>query len=363
MASDSRPQPLPPSKDPWYNAPEGFESTPPGTILRIRPTPGDLPALIGNMSAGYNILFRTTDSLSHASWAVTTVLIPTTFFVSPLGKTALLSYQFAYNTCNLDSSPSYGLHNRQSVPNTDLGWVVNTPDFEGPKAAFGATLQAGRATLDSIRAWWQLQYAPELEISGTALGGLFDDLVGNMDRVNCSPIAALVVSGLIGMTTQYPEAAAHLRSRLRPDMVDEFLRAKDTNVNDSLRFYAMKDIYSSYLVGGAADLQHPVIQKVFNLEGHLGRHGIPNMPMFIYMAVGDQFSPISQTDALVGRFCAAGADITYERNTVGGHLAEIENGNERAIAWLRTIFDESYVPSPLGGMIRDVAVDISPLTA
>ncbi|KAJ8123914.1 hypothetical protein ONZ43_g245 [Nemania bipapillata] len=207
----------------------------------------------------------------------------------------------------------------------------------------------------------QLQYAPELQISGTALGGLFDDLTANMDRVNSSPIAASVVGGLIGTTTQYPEAAAYLRSRLRPDVIDEFYRARDINVNDSLRLYAMKDIYS-YFVGGAADLQAPVLQKVFNLEGHLGRHGIPTMPMFLYKAIGDQFCPISQTDALVERFCAAGADITYERNTVGGHVSEIENGNGRAIAWLRTIFDESYVPSPPGGMIRDVKVDISPLT-
>jgi len=32
------------------------------------------------------------------------------------------------------------------------GWWVNVPDFEGPLASFGAGVQEGHATLDSVRA-------------------------------------------------------------------------------------------------------------------------------------------------------------------------------------------------------------------
>ncbi|KAK7757901.1 hypothetical protein SLS62_000279 [Diatrype stigma] len=401
-------QPLPPSQDPWYRPPVGFEAKEPGTLLRIRPTPGNLTTLVGNTAAAYNILYRTTNSRYLPSWAVTTLFVPASFYVSPSGKAAMLSYQFAYNTANLDSSPSYGLHLGPSQGNADLGiqsdtsfltdvlglgWLVNVPDWEGPTAAFGAAVQAGHATLDSIRAvlnlaqltgaaditttMWgysggsiatesaaelQVQYAPSLAISGVALGGLVDDLAANRDRANQSPIAASIVAGLLGLASQYPEAEAYLRRRLRPETAREFLSAKDINSSDALRLFAMKDIYS-YFVGGVADLQAPVLRKIFNLEGKRGSHGVPAMPIFMYKAVADQFCPISLTDALVERFCSSGVDITYERNTVGGHVAEIENGNSRVIEWLWKIFDESYVPSASGCTIRDVAVNISTVNA
>ncbi|KAI4863512.1 LIP-domain-containing protein [Hypoxylon rubiginosum] len=403
---DSVAQPLPPSKDPWYKAPAGFEAAQPGTILRIRPTPGDLAAVVGNASASYNILYRTTDSHLQPSWAVTTLFIPTSLYVSPSGKVPLLSYQPAYNTANLDSSPSFTLHRGQSQAVIDigmrpetllftemlgLGWIVNVPDFEGPTAAFGAGVLAGRATLDSIRAvlglarltgaddmttaiWgysggslatgaaaeMQVQYAPELDISGVVLGGLLDNLSDNLHLLNKSPLSSNIVNGLLGLMSQYPEAAVYVRSRLRPETADEFLSAKDISSSESIATFAMKDVYS-YFVGGEADLQTPMLRRILNAEGRRGTYGVPAMPMFIYKAIGDQFCQIGLTDSLVDTFSKAGANITYERNTVGGHVSEIENGEARVIKWLWSIYDESYTPSTEGCTIRDVAVKVSPL--
>jgi len=59
------------------------------------------------------------------------------------------------------------------------------------------------------------------------------------------------------------------------------------------------------------------------------------MLVFPYQAAGDRFSPIESTDWLVQRYCEVGARIRFERNTVGGHLAEIVNGPPRAQAWLQ----------------------------
>ncbi|KAI1077195.1 LIP-domain-containing protein [Whalleya microplaca] len=401
-------QPLPPSQDPWYMAPNDFESKNSGTILRIRPAPGNLTVIIGkNATAAYNILFRTTDSRYHPSWAVTTLFIPASFYISPSGNTAMLSYQFAYNSANLDSSPSYGLYYRMAQSNPDLGissstslinellgqgWIVNTPDHEGPTAAFGASVQAGHATLDAVRAvlnlaqltgaanftaaiWGycggsiateaaaelQVQYAPELRLCAAVLGGLVDDFSADFELINESPIAGALVAVLLGVTAQYPEAEAYLRSRLRPETADEFLRVRDIDVGETVKFFAMRDVFS-YFIGGAADLQAPVLRKVYNVEMKLGYHGVPAMPMFLYKAIGDQFCPVSQTDALVKKFCDVGVDITYERNTVGGHVAEIENGKARAIEWLWSIFDESHVPSALRHTVKDVTLNFSPLT-
>jgi len=60
------PAPIPPSEDPWYAPPPGFESATPGTIFRLRRAAGNLTAMY-NSSAVYNILYRTTDSLYQPS--------------------------------------------------------------------------------------------------------------------------------------------------------------------------------------------------------------------------------------------------------------------------------------------------------
>lgn len=67
--------PLPPSKDPFYTAPIGYEAATPGTVLRVRSAPG-LAEGITNCSAAYNILYRTTSSNYKPAWAVTTLLVP-----------------------------------------------------------------------------------------------------------------------------------------------------------------------------------------------------------------------------------------------------------------------------------------------
>ncbi|RSL59488.1 hypothetical protein CEP53_005772 [Fusarium sp. AF-6] len=398
-------EPLPPSQDPWYKAPSGFESKQPGDILRIRSAPGNLTAVIGNPSAAYHILYRTTDSRNQPSWAVSTLFIPPSFYLSPSGKAALLSYQFAYNSANLDSSPSIGLCWRmaQREPNLgiksnadfinymlSLGWIVNTPDFEGPKAAFGASIQAGHATLDSLRAvlglinpngdtepntgiWGysggsyatlaaaelQAQYAPELKIDGTVLGGLTDNITADFDNLNKSPIAGSLIAFLLGVTSQYPEATAYLENRLVQDTKEEFLSVRDINVADAVRQFSGKDIYA-YFKGGAADLQDPVLTKIYDEDVKLGYRGAPKMPMFVYKAIADQFCPVDQTDATVERFCGGSADIIYERNTVGEHVSEIENGKPRAFKWLSSVFDESYETSTAGCRIRNVTVKVDP---
>lgn len=395
-------QVTPPSQDPWYSAPPGFEKHPPSTILKVREAPGNLTTTIGNVSRALNILYTTTDSRYQPSWAVTTVLVPNSFYTSPSGKAALLSYHFAYDSASIDSGPSYGLYYEIAQPNpslgipagTDLltiflseGWIVNVPDYEGPTAAFGASVQAGHATIDSLRAvlgtapipeaknvnvalWGysggsiateaaaelQVQYAPELTISGAAMGGVVVDFAANFHLLSGTPLAGDLVAGLLGVTAQYPEARAYLRSRLHAENGTEFLSNENMTTTESLTFFANKDIYS-YFVGGAADLQAPVLRKVYNVEMKLGYHGVPAMPLFVYKAIGDEICPVAETDALVDKYCDVGADITYERNTVGGHVTEIVNGQDRAINWLRGIFNESYVPNASGCAIRDVTVN------
>lgn len=140
--------------------------------------------------------------------------------IQSLGNTSvgntLLSYQIPYDSADVDASPSYSLY---SSPPPDIaaalgfGWYVNVPDFEGPLASFTAGVESGHATLDSVRAvlssdygltdgaryamWgysggalateWaaelQVQYAPELNFSGVALGGLTPNISSVLESV------------------------------------------------------------------------------------------------------------------------------------------------------------------------------------
>lgn len=132
------PVPLPPSQDPWYTAPDDFESTSPGTILRLRTAPGNLTTTFSNSSAAYNILFRTTNSHYVPSWAVTTLFVP-----KNASGNVLLSYQIPYNTVNLDASPSYLLYTPPS-PSSEL---INS-DIETVSEQMGRNFLCSFGTLE-----------------------------------------------------------------------------------------------------------------------------------------------------------------------------------------------------------------------
>lgn len=366
--------PLPPSQDPWYTAPRGYETTSPGKILRIRPAPGNLTAIFSNSSAAYNILYRTTNSHYEPFWAVTTVFVP-----KRADRSALLSYQLPYNSADVDGSVSYLLYDAEAPGNSLLlddvqaalsnGWYVNVPDYLGPLTSFGAGVFEGHATLDSIRAtkkadiglhdntsialWgysggsigseWAAElhsaYAPELNIVGAAMGGLVSNLSSAIPVVTGTRWAGLLPEVTLGLFSQYPEAMAYLHSQLHETgthNASTFLAAAHLNIAEAFTYYANQDIYA-YFAAGADFFSASVVQNVLKRETYMGFHGIPQMPLFFYHAVHDELTNVSNPQALFDRYCAVGVDVLFERNVVGGHLAEATNGDKRALEWLREV--------------------------
>lgn len=389
--------PLPPSQDPFYTAPLGFEEAHPGDILRVRLAPGNLTSLVANTSQAYNILFRTTDSKFQPSWAVTTLFLPGGQESTDTGD-ALLSYQIPYNSPNIDESPSYAYYARRSPANSIFfsdvewalgkGWYVSVPDFEGPLAAFIAGSQEGHATLDSIRAvkslsfglkrdarvalWGysggslasefaaelQVQYAPELQISGVALGGLVDNCTEAIEDVNGAPLAGLVPLGLLGLTAQFPEVRAYLIDQLHdsgPYNKSTFLSSFDLTVMQIFGIFANQNIWN-YFRDGRDIFYHPGLSKLLHTEATLGSYGVPQVPLFIYKAVQDEATDIVGTDDLVARYCRYGANVWYQRNTKGDHTSEWINGLPRAQKFLHQVLDGTY--SHEGCTVEDVAVDL-----
>ena len=388
--------PLAPSEDPWYTAPDGFESAQPGVILRMRSAPGNLTTIFSNSSQAFNILYRSTNTHYQPSWAVTTLFVPK----HSVG-TELLSYQIPYNSPDVDASPSYALYAPVadsalgSIVNDDIqtalsmGWYVNVPDHEGPLASFLEGVQEGHNVIDSVRAalhsncglkenaryaMWgysggsiasenaaelQVQYAPELNFAGAALGGLVSNYTAAFPAITGSQFAGLIPSGLVGLTTQYPEAYDYMVSQLKtsgPYNKTMFLSVKNLSVAEAFVVFAGQDTFT-YFKNGADVLKAPVMQDMLNREGYMGYHGTPEMPLLIYKAVHDELTPIASTDALVDRYCGVGGNILYERNTVGGHVSEEINGDKRAFEWLSKVLNGAY--DHTGCTIKTLAINIT----
>ncbi|KIW23589.1 uncharacterized protein PV07_11776 [Cladophialophora immunda] len=386
--------PLPPSQDSFYTAPTGYESAAPGTILRLREAVGNLTSIYNASSAAYNILYRTTDAQYQPAWAVTTLFVP-----SHPSSDALLSYQIPYNTADVDHSPSYVLGSELATGlilsdiNSALnhGWFVNVPDFEGPSASFGSGVAEGHATLDSVRAvlsagfglssdaryamWgysggsiaseWaaelQVQYAPELNFSGVALGGLVPNGTTILHTIDGTPAAGLIPSFLIGVMKQYPAAYHYLVSNLKasgPYNATGFLAVQNMSYLEAAVAFMNQSVLNDYFINGTSLIQQPIIQRVFDVDGLMGYHGVPQMPTFMYKATHDEYSPVGDTDSLVARYCNAGANILYQRNRAGNHLDEETNGDARAFDWLNAALNGTLMMQR-GCTIQNVTVDIS----
>ncbi|KAI3397415.1 hypothetical protein diail_10746 [Diaporthe ilicicola] len=389
--------PIPPLQDPWYTAPDGFETTEPGDVLRIREAPGNITSFVGNCSSAYNILYRTTNSQYKPDWAVTTVFVPVT--VSP----ALLSYQIPYDSAWLDASPSYAFYSSDDTSSTlfdistglSSGWFVNVPDYEGPLASFTAGVQSGHATIDSIRAalnanetlglasdaryamWgysggalaseWAaelaVQYAPEMNFSGVAIGGLTPNVTSVLYTINKSDAVGLVPSSMLGLTSQYPKEREFLLSRLKtegPFNATGFLAALNYTLGQSSAAYAFQDI-GEYFIGGISDLTSSSLLRITNLDGMMGYHGVPQMPIFAYKAIADEISVVADTDALVDKYCNIGANILYQRNTAGSHGSELVNGRPAALLWLGSVLGGTYAENypPSGCTTETVTIDLT----
>ncbi|KAJ4007689.1 Trichothecene C-3 esterase [Fusarium irregulare] len=397
-------EPIPPSQDPWYTAPPGFENKAPGTVLRVRPAPGNLTRITANSSASYNILYRTTDSHFRPTWAVTTLFVPELGLNSAVKQNALLSFQVAYDSPDVDASPSYSVYsasNESSVYFTaalGAGVYVSVPDYEGPLGAFTAGIISGHATLDSIRAvlslelgltntspvalWgysggalateWAselaVQYAPDLTsgtILGAALGAPLTNVTTLMESVNREAEAGLIPNALLGLTAQYPEVRKYLLSKLNTGgeyNKTGFSAAEGFTIAESGTTYANQDI-NKYFQNGTDILNDPKILALVNREGVMGYYGVPRWPLFIYQAVPDEITKISETDALVERYCGVGADILFERNSVGSHYEEADNSYGAAVQWLKDLFDGQQVPGETEGcVIRGVTRNVTSIT-
>lgn len=373
---------VPPSLDPFYTPPSGYQTKPLGTILKTRQVQvaqyGLLPE---NVEAAYQILYRTSQWDSTASATVATVLIPYNATSSP---TQLVGYQIAEDAVTTLCAPSYSLQQGYLETNyvAELeilfinsllakGITVVTPDYEGPKSEYTVGLTAAHMTLDAIRAtltftpavpdknsvryalWgysggalasgWAAQeqptYAPELNFAGVALGGLPVNVTAILLNINGGNSAGIAFSGIAGQMLAYPTFSKYLAPHLNNSALFPTKVETQCLVNNLVEFldqniFSYINISQSTLFASSA-FKTTVGTNVLGLP--LPKKGVPKMPLYLYQASADEIVVPSTVVTYYNKVCSAGVksfQFVYNTNSEVDHTVEAIVGSAGALNFL-----------------------------
>jgi hypothetical protein len=355
-----------PATDPFYQPPEGFESTAPGTILKQRSVVAAIFSIIPDPVEAHQLLYRTTAINGSAIATVTTVF-------KPLGapKTdRFISFHTAYDSSAPICNPSYN-YLLGSLPVSViatverllieayliLGYIVASPDYEGPDAAFAVGRLEGMGVLDGMRAvknygntlcfttddpmivgtgysggaiatGWaaslQPSYASELNIKGWAHGGTPANLTGVLKTIDRTIFAGFSPAAVVGLSA--PSAyLAQLTSLLDSIVTDDGrealeFAAENCAVFDLFAFAGKSLLSTKFQSLGEGLLYNPIVVDVLekNTIG-LEASETPKAPVFTYHATQDEIIPYANASTMVDSWCKNGADVKFTTFEAGGH--------------------------------------------
>ncbi len=393
--------PAPPYLDPafYHPDPARVAQAQPGEILSAREVHvATLWLLPFNVNA-WQVSYRSTNSRGEAIPAVATIMVP--HRPPPSAQRSLVSYQPFENSLSQNCAPSYAFQ-MGSLPNPlnshlqldfvqiqavlQLGHAVVVPDHEGPQGAYAAGPLGGRITLDGIRAaenfdpaglpghdtrvalWGysggaiptghaaelQPEYAPELDLVGTAAGGLMADILLGLDYNNgTSTFGGAVLGALLGVAREYPAVAQFVDQHMTP--LGKALRAVHENQCFSLQAAAFPFVNYKGLFDYPGDpMRAPEIQPVLD-ELSLGKR-TPRTPLYLYEASLDEIVPVNGVNRLYDQYCANGGQVDYTREVLAEHVSAAVSGAGSALMWLNDRLNG--VPAPTGCRNRDVPLQI-----
>ncbi|MFI6047536.1 lipase family protein [Nocardia sp. NPDC051321] len=396
--------PAPPFLDPaFYNPdPARVAAAQPGEILSARQVNLANAWLIPLNTRAWQLSYRSTNTRGEAIPAVATVIVP--YRPAPSGQRGLVSFQFAEDSLSQNCAPSYALQ-MGSLPNPlnsvhqlefvevqamlQLGHAVVVPDHEGPNAAYAVGPLGGRITLDGIRAaenfgeaglsgagtravlWGysggaiptghaaelQPEYAPELNLVGSATGGLMADISTAVDYNNgTSTFGGAVLGGLFGVAREYPQVDKFIDQYMNP--LGKATRVVHEGQCVALQFagFPFVNIKGLFDYPGGDPLRAPEMQPVLD-ELSLGRRGTPTAPIYIYEAPLDEVMPVNAVNKLYDTYCKdPNAKVAYTRDLLSEHGVAAVSGAGSAVIWLNDRLNG--LPAADGCHNRDVPSEI-----
>ncbi len=366
-----------PISDVFYAPVPDLEAANPGDIISSRPMPP--PAGFFDVDV-WQIRFRSTNSTGKPIAAVTTVIAPK----NKIANGPLLSYQHIINALGLECAPSQALWSND--PNLAIreapalnaalarGWTVNIADHLGPTSAYGAAKLGGQIVLDSIRATqgfdplqvkespvalagysgggmataWaaalQADYAPELNIVGSATGGAPMNLERMARDLGFAPhpVFGLAFAAALGLEREYPNRIP-VSDQLNPLGQQMAAELQNGCTNDIIAVGAGK---SAREVSNSIDLiNSPDMVAAVNENSVELYAGVPKAPYFEWHSPTDVLIPVSSTTNTLRRYCAAGVPVTELLVPSNDHLTAAVLGLPQALEWIDARFNGVPAPS------------------
>ncbi|KAJ5773293.1 Lipase secreted [Penicillium paradoxum] len=371
-----------PDNDPFYKPPAGFESKAPGTILANRVITAAFFGIIPNDVEAHQLLYRTVAIDGSAISTVTTIFKPKN---AKLDR--FVSFATAYDSAATKCHPSYGY--QQGAPQDSLiasvemliieiylalGYVVASPDYEGPDAAFGAGRLSGTGVLDGVRAvqnfetlglkenpmvvgvgysggaiatGWaaslQPKYAPELNIKGWVQGGTPSNLTGTIYQIDDTVFAGFLPTAIVGLAK--PSAyGAELNSIITEVVTAEGQKVLETVGSEcaigALAAFLGKSILDpSFQTLGEGFVHEPTVKKVLQ-QTVMGvdKDETPTAPTLVYHATKDEIIPYNDASKMAKSWCDSGADVRFTTYASGGHATTEIVGIPEAINFVQDAF-------------------------
>lgn len=354
-----------PAIDPFYSPPTGFEGTTPGTILHYRRVAASFFGIAPNRVQAFQLLYRTTAVDGSPTSTVTTIFRPFT-----AKSDRFISFHTAYDSASVSCDPSYqyqfGALQTDLISSLEMffiqryiaqGYIVASPDHEGPDAALAAGRVAGMSVLDGMRAvinfrnilrimidapaivgvgysggaiatGWaaslQSSYAPELNIKGWAQGGTPANLSGTFYHLDNSTFSGFLPAAIDGLCK--PSAySAQLQPVIDSIITDEGRELLDYAnshcvVADLVHFYNKSMFSPDIQTLGPDLLQQDTIAAV--LEHNrlaANKNEVPVAPVFVYHGLQDEIIPYADVPAMVDFWCANGVTVVFTTFTDDGH--------------------------------------------
>lgn len=369
--------PSSPSDDAFYRVPAGLADVPAGTILRSRPVVVralGLPVPVRT----WQVLYRSTDSKGHPDAVSGTVGVLDDG--RPDAKRPLVVYSVGSHGLGPLCAPSYllrlGLEQEEPLMARAIarGWAVMVTDYEGLGTpgphTYAAGLSTGHAVLDAARAalrlpalglkrhapvalWgysegglastWAAElassYAPELNLVGTAAGGIPVSLLNVARHIDGTALSGFLLAAAVGLNRAYPEMRLH--QILNP--------AGEKAVADisTMCVAQWTATYPGHRLGEFTKMSDPLALPAVHavLDANtLGRR-TPSAPMHLYESTKDEFMPLEDVRGLVAGYCRHGVAVQYGEDAADEHVSLAVHGASGALDWMSGRFAGRKAPT------------------
>jgi len=364
----------PPSEDAFYKPPVSLPTGSPGDIIKSRSTEFGAPG----KNSTWQVMYRSTDVHGEAIAITGSIIVPNEPWAGS-GSRPVISYAVGTRGLGDNCAPSYtlaaGFDYERGFINSllDEGWAVAVGDYQGLGTPGAHTYVIGpvmgSAVLDMARAamnlseagldsnapvgimgyseggaaaGWAAQmagaYAPELNLVGTAAGGIPADLKRLGEFLDGGIGFPFLLFAAVGLDEAFPEL--NLDSYLNAEGKALFEVAKSEDL-----CLVTIDGLGLFLGNAFLTMEAYTTSDVMNTPSWLARleevklgKVAPSAPVFQYHAILDEIIPLDQAREVRESWCSLGGDI-YWRTLLGEHVLGILQGAGPSRRWLKDRFD------------------------